>query len=175
MIDSVVASASMLIVRALTIIGAVTVLEYDFHNSLGFWLVTTAHAYQRAINEELAPEGITYRQCQTLGYLALDGPLSQSDLAQRMQIEPPTLVGVLDRMERDGWIRRDACPTDRRRKLIHATKAAEPAWKKIVACGLKVRSRAASRLTARETKQLRALLEKVQAGIEDSLSLKDVS
>ena len=79
-------------------------LHHDFEESVGYWLITTAHGYQRALNERLAPEGITYRQCQVLGYLALEGPLPQSELAGRMQIEPPTLVGILDRMEREGWI-----------------------------------------------------------------------
>lgn len=150
-------------------------LEYDFRNSLGFWLVTTAHVYQRAMNDELEPQGITYRQCQTLGYLALDGPLAQNELAARMQIEPPTLVGVLDRMERDGLIRRDPCPDDRRRKVIHPTPAAKPVWKKIVDCALRVRQRAASGLTKKEAAQLKSLLEKVQLNLQSQVELKDAS
>jgi MarR family transcriptional regulator for hemolysin len=71
---------------------------------------------------------VTFRQAQVLGCLALEGSLSQTGLADRMRIEPPTLVGILDRMERDGWIRRDADKTDRRRKLIQPTPAAKPAW-----------------------------------------------
>jgi len=148
------------------------VLEYDFKDSLGYWLVTTAHLYQRAINDGLAPDGITYRQCQTLGYLAMEGPLSQSELATRMQIEPPTLVGVLDRMERDGWIRRDPCPLDRRRKLIHPTEHAEPAWAKIVECARRIRAQAASGLTKREQSQLKRLLEKVQNSLQANLPVE---
>ena len=82
-------------------------LEYDFENSVGFWICQASHALQRAFNEELAPQGVTYRQAQVLGCLALEGKLSQTDLAERMRIEPPTLVGILDRMEQGGWIRRD--------------------------------------------------------------------
>ncbi|QDU93014.1 MarR family winged helix-turn-helix transcriptional regulator [Lignipirellula cremea] len=147
-------------------------LEYDFRNSIGYWLITTAHAYQRAINEELAPQGITYRQCQTLGYLALEGPLSQNELAQRMQIEPPTLVGVLDRMERDGWIRRDVCPTDRRRKLIQPLQGAEPVWQTIIECALRVRAHASTGLTPCELDLLKSLLEKVQTNLQCNLTLE---
>ena len=107
-------------------------LDYDFENSAGFWIMTAAHDYERAFNDELAPEGITLRQCQVLGFLALAGPLAQNELAERMRIEPPTLVGILDRMERDGWIRRTACPGDRRRKLIQPQAAAKPVWERIV-------------------------------------------
>lgn len=150
-------------------------LEYDFHNSLGYWLITTAHLYERAINEQLAPEGISYRQCQTLAYLAIDGPMAQNELAARMQIEPPTLVGVLDRMERDRLIQRKPCKNDRRRKVIHPAAAAKPVWKKIVACALNVRDQAASGLTKKEQAQLKALLKKIQHNLQQPSELKDAS
>ena len=94
-------------------------LKYDFEESLGYWLTMTHHAYMRAFNEELAPQGITYRQAQVLAWLALEGPLAQSDLASRMLIEPPSLVGTLDRMEASGLLQRRPCPCDGRKKLVH--------------------------------------------------------
>lgn len=137
-------------------------LQYDFQQSVGYWLMMTSHALQRRLNEELAPQGITYRQCQVLGALALEGPLSQCDLAERMHIEPPTLVGILDRMQRDGWIRRDACPEDRRKKLIHPTPAAKPVWSKIVACAKRVRAEATHGLSDKQLDTLKSLLEKIR-------------
>jgi MarR family transcriptional regulator for hemolysin len=142
------------------------VLDYDFENSVGFWVCQTAHALQRAFNEELAPEGVTYRQAQVLGCLALEGRLSQTDLAERMGIEPPTLVGILDRMERDGWIRRDGDKTDRRRKFIEPTAAAGPVWTKIVSVAKRVRSRATRGMTAPQLAQLKKLLAMVQANVQ---------
>src|SRR5688500_9929943 len=100
----------------------------------------TARAFERAMNERLSPQGITYRQCQVLGWLALAGRLSQSELAERMNIEPPTLVGLLDRMEMQGWISREACPDDRRRKFIVPQPDALPIWAKIIECAQDVRS-----------------------------------
>ena len=38
-------------------------LEYDFQSSVGYWLCMTSHAYERAMNEELTAQGITFRQC----------------------------------------------------------------------------------------------------------------
>jgi MarR family transcriptional regulator, transcriptional regulator for hemolysin len=143
-------------------------LEYDFENSIGFWLISGSQAYQRAVNDELAPQGITYRQCQVLCLLSLSGPTSQAELAQKLEVEPPTLVGILDRMERDGWIRREACPEDRRRKLIHATKNAEPIWNKITAAARRVRARATKGLSASQIGQLRELLEVVRHNLEAS-------
>jgi MarR family transcriptional regulator for hemolysin len=151
------------------------VLEYDFEQSVGYWVISTAHLYQRVLNEELAPYGITFRQCQTLGYLALEGPLSQSQLAERMGIEPPTLVGILDRMERDGWIRRDCCTQDRRKKLIHPTSEAEPIWSTIVACGHRVRSRATAGLTPAELRLLESLLQIVRDNLAAGATADEAS
>ena len=68
--------------------------------------------------------------------------MPQRELAERMLIEAPTLVGVLDRMERDGWIRRVTDHRDRRRKLIRVTQQVEPVWAKMVDCALALRAEA---------------------------------
>ena len=56
-----------------------------------------------------------------LACLALSGELAQNELAMQLRIEPSTLVRVLDRMERDGWIVRRPSPQDRRKNIIHPT------------------------------------------------------
>ena len=142
-------------------------LEYDFENSVGYWVCQASHALQRAFNEELAPQGVTFRQAQVLGCLAFEGRLSQTDLAERMRIEPPTLVGILDRMERDGWIRRGGDASDRRRKLVEVLPAAKPAWAKIVAVAKRVRSRATRGMTATQLAQLKKLLTIVQSNLDE--------
>jgi MarR family transcriptional regulator for hemolysin len=149
------------------------VLEYDFENSAGFWIMTTAHEYERAFNDELAPEGITLRQCQVLGLLALSGPQSQNELAERMRIEPPTLVGILDRMERDGWIRRTACPTDRRRKLIQPLAAAKPVWARIVRVARRLRARATRGMSTADKASLRRLLKQVRENIQSGAAARE--
>lgn len=140
-------------------------LQYDFEESIGYWITMASHALQRALNEELAPHGLTYRQSHVLGWLALKGELSQTELARRMMIEPPTLVRILDRMERDGWIQREDCPTDRRKKLIRPRAEAVPVWKQIVACAKRVRARAGRGLTRDELRTLKRLLTRVQRNL----------
>jgi MarR family transcriptional regulator for hemolysin len=140
-------------------------LHYDFEESHAYWIVITSHAFERALNDELTPHGITYRQWQVLGWLALEGELSQVALAERMRIEPPTLVGILDRMEKAGWIRRRGCTDDRRRKLVSPTPSAKPIWAKVVECARRVRSESAAGLSAEELSQLKASLEKIRANL----------
>jgi MarR family transcriptional regulator for hemolysin len=141
-------------------------LHFDFDESIGCWLTMTTQTYHRAVTDELGPHGITYRQSLVLGWLALEGELSQAELAAKMMVEPPTLVGILDRMERDGWISRHGCPGDRRKKIIRVTSSAEPVWDKIVECALRVRKQATAGLSERQLATLKKLLHRVQRNLK---------
>ena len=134
---------------------------YDFEESIGYWLTMSTQTWHRALNERLAPYGITYRQSHVIGWLMVEGELTQAELARKMMIEPPTLVRILDRMETLGWICRQDCPADRRRKLIRLTDAAEPAWQKMVSCLRSVRQVAGRGLTADEQYVLKDLLRRI--------------
>jgi len=50
------------------------------------------------------------------------GPLSPSALARRAGLHPATMTGVLDRLERGGWIVRERDPSDRRAVLVHVVR-----------------------------------------------------
>jgi MarR family transcriptional regulator, transcriptional regulator for hemolysin len=117
--------------------------EFQFGEGIEFLILCTAQLYSRMLNAALAPYGITLRQAQVIFWLAYEGkPLPQQGLATRMHLEPPTLVGILDRMERDGWISRQDCPGDRRKKMIQLEPQVESIWRKIVAAALSVRAQA---------------------------------
>lgn len=143
-------------------------LQYDFESSIGYWLTLATQAYHRAFSDEVAPYGITYRQAQVLGWLALEHEITQSELAARMLIEPPTLVGILDRMERSGWIARQPCREDRRKKVVVATPAAEPLWKNIVACAQRMRSRATEGISPQQLKQVHETLRQIHANVANA-------
>jgi DNA-binding MarR family transcriptional regulator len=51
------------------------------------------------------------------------GPLSPSALARRAGLHPATMTGVLDRLERGGWISRDRDPGDRRGVAVRAERS----------------------------------------------------
>jgi len=141
------------------------VLQFDFEESIGYWICSTAHAVRRALNAELEKQGITYRQWEVLAWIAMVGELSQVELAERLGIEAPTLVGILDRMERDGWLDRYGCPNDRRRKRIRATEKAETVWAKMVECARKVRTQAREGLSQEELDFLKATCGRVKANL----------
>lgn len=140
-------------------------LQYDFEQSPGYWIFATAHELQRKMNEELAEHNITFRQWEVLVWLSFAGECSQTELAGRMNIEAPTLVGVLDRMERDGWIQRGPDGKDRRKKLIRPTDQVEPVWARMVDCALRVRRQAATGISEEELEQVRDVLGRMRRNL----------
>jgi DNA-binding MarR family transcriptional regulator len=48
------------------------------------------------------------------------GPVSPTELARLAGLHPATMTGILDRLERGGWITRDRDPADRRGVVIRA-------------------------------------------------------
>jgi MarR family transcriptional regulator for hemolysin len=143
------------------------VLQFDFDESLGYWVCSTSHAFRRALNAELTKEGITYRQWEVLARIALQGELSQTELADCLGIEAPTLVGILDRMERDGWLDRYNCPNDRRKKRIRATEKADAVWARMIDCAHRVRTQAREGLSQEDLDQLRSICARIRANLEE--------
>lgn len=65
--------------------------------------------------------GLTLTRARVLFALSRRGSLNQKDLAQEMEIETPTLVRILDGMEKQLLIERRMADSDRRSKEIHMT------------------------------------------------------
>lgn len=141
------------------------IIEYDFERSIGYLVCCTSQALQNALNVELREQGITFRQWQVLACIALLGEPTQTQIADRLGIETATLVGVLDRMERDGWIGRYPCPADRRKKIIRATEQVRPVWEKMARCGRRVRQRASRGISASDLAIVWRVLERVQENL----------
>jgi DNA-binding MarR family transcriptional regulator len=55
-----------------------------------------------------------------LDLVARHGPLSPSAIARRAGLHPATMTGILDRLERGGWVTRERDPADRRAVVVRA-------------------------------------------------------
>jgi len=149
-------------------------IQHDFEESIGYWVTISALAFRKALNEDLAPHGITFRQSQVLGWLVLEGELSQSELAARMEVEAPTLAGLISRMEAAGLVARHSCPNDGRRKIIRIEEAAKPVWEKIAECARRLRAAATAGLSEEQVRQLLDWLRVVHENLSQrSLAVSD--
>jgi MarR family transcriptional regulator for hemolysin len=60
-----------------------------------------------------------------------DQPVIMSELCKRVHVQWPTMVRLVEAMERDGLIRREDHPDDRRSRYIYLTAAGEDVIAKI--------------------------------------------
>ncbi len=69
--------------------------------------------------------GLTPAQLHLVMWLGTDGALTMGELARRVAVSEKTITGVVDRLERDGLVRRERDPADRR--VVQVTLAARGA------------------------------------------------
>lgn len=87
----------------------------------GFLLVRIAEAIDRRFTAQLRAVGLKPRELHTLRYLSVAAPLSQTELAAGLEVDPANLIDTLDSLEAEGLIRREIDLQDRRRRHIKLT------------------------------------------------------
>jgi DNA-binding MarR family transcriptional regulator len=65
--------------------------------------------------------GLTPPQLHALMWLGADAPLTMGELAQRVGVTEKTITGIVDRLERDGFVQRDRGHVDRRVVQVRLT------------------------------------------------------
>jgi len=79
----------------------------------------TARNWKRLMDDRLRGRGLSQPRWMAMLYLSKHPQgVMQRELADQMDIECASLVGLLDRMAADGWVERRPCRTDRRAKLV---------------------------------------------------------
>lgn len=101
---------------------------FDPHNSLGFQCELTLKAFLRNLSLRLNGAGISPRQFRVLAHLMADGAQTQAELCELLSISPPSMVKLIDRMVRDGWVVRQADKMDRRVNNVVCTAQANQIW-----------------------------------------------
>ncbi len=93
--------------------------RFDIDDCLGFMANRLVRVFQKAVDKRVADHGLTTAQFCVLAKLSEEEGITQTELAQRLFIESPTLVRTLDRLESSGIIERRRDPQDRRAYHIH--------------------------------------------------------
>jgi len=76
------------------------------------------HTRRREVSEAL---GMSFGRARAIRLLARR-PMSMSELAAALGIDPPNATVVVDGLESQGLVRRGPHPTDRRTKVVEATR-----------------------------------------------------
>ena len=114
--------------------------KYDFENSVGFIVNTTAKTFQKVLDSELRKNvGVTISQWRVVATLVLHSGLTQKEIADKVGIEGATLVPVIDKMEKEGLLKRKPDSKDRRVNRIYTTPKADSLWTYMTECALRIR------------------------------------
>jgi MarR family transcriptional regulator, transcriptional regulator for hemolysin len=94
--------------------------------TFGFLLKDLGRLYVQRFEQRAAVHGLTLPQCKALVYLAINEGISQVQLAELTEIEPMSLVRILDHMASEELVERRNDPADRRARCLYLKSKAKP-------------------------------------------------
>jgi DNA-binding MarR family transcriptional regulator len=120
---------------------------------------------QASVDEALRPFNLTFARYEALVLLAFSrrGSLPMGKMGERLMIHPTSVTNVVDRLERQGFVRRQPHERDRRTTLVEITAAGravvDQATKAVVASSFGLES-----LTEDQLEEMTALVRAVRVG-----------
>lgn len=100
--------------------------NYDFENSIGFIVKRAAKVFVKALDSELREKvGITFGQWKVIVMLVDQDGLTQKEIADKLGLEGPTLIPIVDKMEKERLVVRKVDAGDRRNNRIYRTEKAD--------------------------------------------------
>ena len=125
----------------------------DLSRNFGFILNDVARLMRTTFDRRVKSLGLTRSQWWVLNHLFRNDGVTQSELADILDVKKATLGRLLDRMEQKGWIRREGHAGDRRAKRVFLTEEVEPAIKAMRTAAAEMRRDALSGLPAAQQEQ----------------------
>jgi MarR family transcriptional regulator for hemolysin len=131
--------------------------------NFGYLLKDLGRLYTRRFEERAQALQLTLSQCKALGYLTRNEGISQTRLAELAELDPMSLVRILDHMEAEGWVERRPDPNDRRARCLYTKDKARDIMKEILQLADETRTEFLAELTLEEAERLIDMLERVHA------------
>lgn len=133
-------------------------MKFNAGTTIGFLLQRAHTSLREKLIEALDGTGVHLGHIAILGFLAETPNLTQSELSAATGIEKSSMVLFLDYLEREGWLKRESHPTDRR---AHSVCLTDTGKRRLGALGPPLRQaekKFLSSLTEAEQTNLRNLL-----------------
>lgn len=133
------------------------------HSDLGYLVHRAARQMRLRLAARLAELNLRPQQGAVLMAIARSecGRLTPSQIAEYIDMDAPSTTGVLERLQRDGWVTSERNPEDGRSRLIALTERAAAVAPSVIAVAETVSHEATSGLTAGEVRTLGELLARV--------------
>jgi MarR family transcriptional regulator for hemolysin len=141
----------------------VTDLEERFANAL----YGTARAWRQTVDRRLKYLGVSQASWTTIAVAAkAREPLSQSELADRLAVEGATMVAMVDRLVKAGFVKREPSTADRRIKRVVVTEAGYRLFDAVKTEAAAVRKELLSKLDPKKLEAATDVLEALQGMID---------
>jgi len=138
-------------------------MNYPFSQGLTF----VARRWRNLMNEELRAVGQSQARWGILYWISVFGDtVNQTELADKIGVEQPTLGRVLRDLESEGLIVRSAGNADRRAKVIRLTAAAKPLMREIDRIQSRVRSRLLSGIPTKEMELCMSVFARILSNMD---------
>ena len=137
-------------------------MSTSIRENVGITISRTARTWRTKLDERLSPLGLTQARWLVLMHLSrMDGEALQKELAFIVGVEGPTLVRVLDGLERLGLVQRLGVEGDKRARLIRLTPKADSVISDIMRIGIKLRGEALAGISDAELESFFRVLETI--------------
>ncbi|CAN7286475.1 MarR family transcriptional regulator [Rhizobium rhizogenes] len=133
--------------------------------TLGFLLHDVARLLRKRFEQRAKDLGLTRSQWQTLAYLSNNEGIHQAGLAEILEIEPITLVRILDKLADRGLVERRQHPNDRRSWLLYMRDEARPLLDTMRSLGDQTRKEALQGVPIEEHERLYQLLTLMKSNL----------
>ena len=140
-------------------------LREDVSRNFGFLLNDVARLMRTVYDRRIRELGLTRAQWWVLTHLFRSDGITQTELAEVLEIEKPTLGRLLDRLQAKGWVRRTHDARDRRIWRVRLTKEVEPALRTMRAIAAELRRDALAGLSAAERERFVDSLLAIKANL----------
>jgi DNA-binding MarR family transcriptional regulator len=137
----------------------------DRLKNFGFLLKDVSRGYVRRFEQHAAAISLTLVQCRALAQLEKNEGISQTRLAELIDVEPMAMVRILDRMEADGVLERRSDPDDRRARCLHLTAKAKPLLEEIWRLAALTRAETFAGVARDEREAFIRVLERLDANL----------
>jgi len=131
-------------------------------------LAMTFNVLYQEIKHEMGKEPFTIPQLEIMSCLDRKKGLSLSEIAERLLVTGGNVTGIIDRMERDGYVYRVRDKADRRVVRAVLTEKGFELYKSFLPRYKELMNRINSGLTFQERRQLQRLLKKLTDGVKKS-------
>jgi DNA-binding MarR family transcriptional regulator len=140
---------------------------YATEDNLGYLVNRVARLMAQMFSRRLQRHGVALAQWAILLFLYAEDGQNQRELSRVVAIEPPTVARTIDRMVRDGLVRREPHPRDGRATRILLTPRALALREQLVAESMAGNELAARVLSGEELEILKALLRRMIEGLTE--------